>query len=52
VALRDRGMTAAQLGVDSQNPNEALALYQRHRFEVTRTMTELHRPFEVQVDPS
>ena len=37
VALRDRGMTAAQLGVDSENPNEALTLYQRHRFEVLRS---------------
>jgi GNAT superfamily N-acetyltransferase len=49
-ALRDRGMTAAQLGVDSENPNEALTLYQRHRFEVLRSTTELHRPFEVAGD--
>jgi ribosomal protein S18 acetylase RimI-like enzyme len=42
--LRDRGMTGAQLGVDSQNPNEALTLYQRHRFEVLRTTTEWHKP--------
>jgi ribosomal protein S18 acetylase RimI-like enzyme len=46
VALRDRGVTAAQLGVDSENPNEALTLYQRHRFEVLRSTTELHRPFD------
>jgi GNAT superfamily N-acetyltransferase len=43
-ALRDRGMTAAQLGVDSQNPNEALTLYERHRFEVIRSTTEWHKP--------
>jgi ribosomal protein S18 acetylase RimI-like enzyme len=47
VALRDRGMTAAQLGVDSENPNEALTLYERHRFEVQRSTTEWHRAFEV-----
>jgi ribosomal protein S18 acetylase RimI-like enzyme len=46
VALRDRGMTSAQLGVDAENPNEALGLYQRHRFAVVRSETEWHRPLE------
>jgi ribosomal protein S18 acetylase RimI-like enzyme len=43
-ALRERGMTSAQLGVDSQNANEALTLYQRHGFEVTRSSSEWHKP--------
>ena len=29
-------MTSAQLGVDSENANEALTLYRRHGFEVQR----------------
>ena len=36
-AVRDRGMTSAQLGVDSENPFQALTLYERHRFETVRT---------------
>jgi ribosomal protein S18 acetylase RimI-like enzyme len=43
-ALRERGITAAQLGVDSENPHQALTLYQQHRFEVLRTTTEWHKP--------
>jgi GNAT superfamily N-acetyltransferase len=44
LALRDRGMTSAQLGVDTQNPNDALSLYRRHRFEPAHTETEWHKP--------
>lgn len=44
VLLRDRGMTSAQLGVDSENPNQALGLYQRHGFVVQRSSTEWHKP--------
>jgi mycothiol synthase len=44
VALRERGMTSAQLGVDSQNAHEALGLYQRHGFEVVRSSSEWHKP--------
>jgi ribosomal protein S18 acetylase RimI-like enzyme len=44
VALRKRGMTSAQLGVDSENANEALALYRRHGFEVVRSSSEWHKP--------
>lgn len=47
VRLRERGMTSAQLDVDSQNPNDALTLYRRHGFEVERGSTEWHRPFTV-----
>jgi ribosomal protein S18 acetylase RimI-like enzyme len=41
--LRDRGMTSAQLDVDSANPNEALTLYERHGFRVERTESEWHK---------
>jgi mycothiol synthase len=43
VAVRDRGMTSAQLGVDSENPHQALTLYERHRFETVRTGSEWTR---------
>lgn len=46
VALRDRGMTSAQLGVDTENPNDALSLYRKHRFEPVHTETEWHKPLE------
>ena len=42
--LKARGMTSAQLGVDSQNENRALSLYQRHRYEVDRSASEWHKP--------
>lgn len=44
--LRERGMTSAQLGVDSKNENEALTLYQRHRYEVDRSASEWHKPLQ------
>ena len=44
--LRDRGMTSAQLGVDAQNENQALALYRRHRYAVDRSASEWHKPLE------
>jgi GNAT superfamily N-acetyltransferase len=42
--LCDRGMTSAQLGVDSENENQALTLYERHRYAVDRSAHEWHRP--------
>jgi GNAT superfamily N-acetyltransferase len=45
-SLKERGMTSAQLGVDSQNPYQALTLYERHRFEVVRSDSEWHKPLE------
>jgi mycothiol synthase len=48
--LRERGMTSAQLGVDTENPNDALALYRKHRFESFQTETEWHRPLELDDD--
>jgi len=44
--LRERGMTSAQLGVDSQNDNQALTLYERHHFEVDHSASEWHKPLE------
>ena len=44
--LKDRGMTSAQLGVDAQNENQALALYRRHRYAVDRSASEWHKPLE------
>jgi ribosomal protein S18 acetylase RimI-like enzyme len=44
VRLRDRGMTSAQLDVDSENENQALTLYEHHGFVADRTATEWHRP--------
>jgi ribosomal protein S18 acetylase RimI-like enzyme len=46
VRLRERGMTSAQLGVDSQNENQALTLYERHRFVVDRSSGEWHKPID------
>jgi GNAT superfamily N-acetyltransferase len=42
--LKERGMTSAQLDVDAQNDNQALTLYQRHRYEVDRSASEWHKP--------
>jgi mycothiol synthase len=36
VRLRDAGMTSAGLGVDSDNPSGALALYERAGFRIHR----------------
>ena len=44
--LKERGMTSAQLGVDSENDNQALTLYERHRYEVDRSASEWHKPLE------
>ena len=44
--LKERGMTSAQLAVDSENENQALALYQRHHYEVDRSASEWHKPLE------
>jgi mycothiol synthase len=44
--LRTRGMTSAQLGVDSENENRALNLYERHRYAIDRSAAEWHKPLE------
>jgi len=44
VRLRESGMTSAQLDVDSDNPNRALTLYQRHGFVADRAVAEWSMP--------
>ena len=39
-------MTSAQLGVDTENPNDALGLYRKHHFESVQVETEWHKPLE------
>ena len=47
-ALRERGMTSAQLHVDTENANQALALYERHGFVVASSSSEWHKAMEVE----
>jgi len=47
IRLRERGMTSAQLEVDSENPNEATRHYERHGFVVDRSYSEWRKPFTV-----
>jgi ribosomal protein S18 acetylase RimI-like enzyme len=44
--LRDRGMTSAALGVDAQNPHEALRLYEACGFERVRSSTSWRKPLD------
>ena len=46
VKLRERGMGAAMLGVDADNPTGALGLYERAGFEVHRRSTAYRKPME------
>lgn len=46
VRLREAGMTEAGLGVDSDNPSGALALYQRAGFGVHRRSAAYRKPME------
>ena len=48
--LRDRGMTSASLGVDSENPNAALHLYESCGFRRIRSSTAWRKPLEVAVE--
>ena len=45
--LRDRGMTSATLGVDAENPNGALRLYEKAGFGVDMRSTGYRKPMEV-----
>jgi ribosomal protein S18 acetylase RimI-like enzyme len=42
--LREQGMTSATLGVDADNPNGALGLYERNGFVVAERSTAWRRP--------
>jgi mycothiol synthase len=46
VALRERGMTSASLGVDADNPSGALGIYERNGFEVTYRSTAWRKAFQ------
>lgn len=43
-AVRDAGATSAALGVDQQNPNEALRLYESLGFRLVAEELEYHKP--------
>jgi mycothiol synthase len=43
-AVRDGGATSAALGVDQQNPNEALRLYESLGFRLVAEELEYHKP--------
>ena len=45
-ALREAGYEAAVLGVDAENPNQAVELYRRAGFEETSAATSYRRPLE------
>ena len=47
IALRDRGMTSAILGVDADNPSGAYGLYEAAGFEVHDRFVALRKPMEV-----
>jgi GNAT superfamily N-acetyltransferase len=44
--LRDRGMTSAQLDVDTENAFRAFTLYERHGFRPATSTSEWHRPLD------
>ena len=46
VILRDQGMEYASLGVDTQNPTDALGLYESMGYKVRKTLFDLIRPME------
>ena len=46
VRLREAGMNEAMLGVDSDNPSGALALYERAGFEVHRRSVAYRKPMD------
>ena len=45
IVLREHGMTSAALGVDADNENGALGMYERMGFEVRERSTAWRRPF-------
>ncbi|MGZ6299068.1 MAG: N-acetyltransferase family protein [Candidatus Limnocylindria bacterium] len=47
VRLREEGMEEAMLGVDSDNPSGALALYEKAGFEIHRRSVAYRKPMEL-----
>jgi mycothiol synthase len=45
--IKELGMTEAALGVDAQNPNGALQLYESMGFQVVKRYTTYHRPLDL-----
>ena len=45
--LRERGMTSAWLGVDAENPNGALRLYEKAGFAVDARDAAYRKPMEM-----
>jgi GNAT superfamily N-acetyltransferase len=45
--VRDAGASIAGLGVDLENPNQALTLYESLGFRVSASETEFHLPFRI-----
>ncbi|HEY8772099.1 MAG TPA: GNAT family N-acetyltransferase, partial [Candidatus Limnocylindria bacterium] len=48
IRLREEGMTEAGLGVDTDNPSGALALYEKAGFEIHRRSAAFRKPMELQ----
>ncbi len=48
---RDRGMTSAYLGVDGENPNQAMTLYRSLGFEIETTSIDWIKPLPNQPPP-
>lgn len=46
--IRDRGMTEAALGVDTENPADALGIYQRHGFELSGYEAVMDKPIPLE----
>jgi len=46
VLLREQGMTSAQLGVDQDNPNQALRLYEESGFRVVTSSSAFRRDWD------
>ena len=49
--LRERGMETAGLGVDAENPNGALRLYESFGFRPIRRYVFFRKPFEAGEEP-
>jgi ribosomal protein S18 acetylase RimI-like enzyme len=50
VLLRDRGMTSAQLGVDADNPNAALHLYESTGFRVEQSGSAWRKDWDLSAE--
>ncbi|MEO7117490.1 MAG: GNAT family N-acetyltransferase [Candidatus Limnocylindrales bacterium] len=51
VLVRERGMTSAALGVDAENPQGALHLYEKAGFAIGTSATAFRKPFDPAIGP-